>query len=423
MSVGKRRHLLFLLVLISFVLVQGQRVVVADLATHTTLPGAAIFDSNGKFMCTSNANGAFRVNDFPITIRYIGYDEKTVAEYADTVFLRESNIVLPSVTVETKKQIVLHMTAYVREYSTLSTYADTVFLFREKLVDFMLPNPGTKFDGWSLPRVLKSQSYYRFTNSSGLDSVSNRYNNHFTWSDWMGIAPEQKLPPRLATAASDTLRGKYSPAEIWQKNDGKLTVNVDVLADTTGKKWVPNLSYLLSNHSVDFEQFKLKIDYSVEPTPLGLMGYSFSIESRGRARDMFKFNRSEEPFFVSSYAEVYVLDREFITVKEAKKRGKIDLSELSIIRSPNAPDLSSDVLGLMARVDGIDHSEARMATVTIDTNNFNPQGPPPNMAERAWSMIKGMLGISRHKANRRQKKQWNEFRDAQRQRNEDYYGD
>lgn len=325
---------------------------------------------------------------------------------------------LQTVTVEKKKQTVLHMTAYVREYSTLSTYSDTVFLFREKLVDFMLPNPHAKFDGWRLPRVLKSESYYRFTNANGLDSVSNRYNNHFSWSDWMGISPAQQLPPELVEGIADTIHGKYSPAEIWMKDDNKLSVSVDVLADSAGRKWVPDLGRVLSNRSADFEQFRLKLNYLVEPSPIGLTSYAFDIQSRGRARDMFMFNRSEEPFFVTSYAEVYVLDREFITVREAKKRsGKMDLSELSIIRSPNAPALSAEVTELMARVNGIDHNDARLATVTIDTNNFNPQGPPPNMAQRAWSMIKGMLGISSYKANRREKKQWRDFREEQRRRN------
>lgn len=421
---GKTRWILILLSLVGAGCAQAQnpRIVVADSASRVTLPGASVFDGNGRFLGTSNANGIIRCaseSDFPLTVRYLGYYDNKADAGADTIFMRENAIQLSQLTVQTKKQIVLHMTAYVREYSTLSTYTDTVQLFREKLVDFMLPNPGTKFDGWTLPRVLKSQSYYRFTNAYGLDSVSNRYNNYFSWTDWMGIVPEQKLPPRLEVAASDTIRGKYSPAEIWMRNDGKLSVNVDVLADTSSRRWVPNLSHLLSNHSIDFEQFKLKFDYSLEPTPLGLTGYSFNIESRGRARDMFKFNRSEEPFFVTSYAEVYVLDREFITVKEAKRwsGGKVDLSQLAIVRSPNAPALSAEVVGLMARVDAIDHDQARLATVTIDTNNFNPQGPPPNMAQRAWSMIKGMMGISSYKANRREKQQWNEFRANQRERN------
>lgn len=407
-----------LFVFLGVIMSLGQRVVVADSATRVTLPGASFFDASGQFLGSSDANGSFRLGNCPATIRYIGYEEKAVNAPADTIYLRESNILLDAVTVEKKKRLVLHMTAYVREYSSLSTYSDTVYLFREKLVDFMLPNPGTKFDGWSLPRVLTSQSYYRFTNASGLDSVSNRYNNYFSWADWMGLAPTQQLPSNLGMCVSDTIRGKYSPAEIWQKNDNRLSINVDVLADTIGRRWVPGLTKLLRNHDADFEQLKLKLDYSVEPTPLGLMGYSFNIQSRGRARDMVSFNRQEEPFFVSSYAEVYVLDREFITVKEAKKlSGKLDYGELSIIRSPFAPELSPEVRGLMARVDNIDHDGARLATVTIDTNNFNPQGPPPNMAQRAWSMIKGMVGISDYKANRREKKQWRDFRDEQRRRN------
>ena len=61
--------------------------------------------------------------------------------------------------VESRQQKVMHMLAYVREYSTLTTYTDTVFLFREKMVDFMLnTDPKVKFQGWSYPRILKSSS-------------------------------------------------------------------------------------------------------------------------------------------------------------------------------------------------------------------------------------------------------------------------
>lgn len=71
------------------------------------------------------------------------------------------------------------MLAYVREYSTLSTYSDTVTLFREKMVDFMIvPDRKMKFRGWTSPRLLTSRSYYRFTDGEGLDSVSDRFNNH-----------------------------------------------------------------------------------------------------------------------------------------------------------------------------------------------------------------------------------------------------
>ena len=64
-----------------------------------------------------------------------------------------------------------------------------------------------------------------------------------------------------------------------------------------------------------------------------LAGYSFNIESNGRGHGMFRFNRRDEPFFVSTYAEVYVMDKEYISVKEAKKwdRRKFDAGAIEIL--------------------------------------------------------------------------------------------
>ena len=79
---------------------------------------------------------------------------------------------LPEVLVESRKNSVLHILAYLREYSTMTTYSDTVFMFREKIVDYMLPvGRKSKFHGWTKPRMLTSKSYYRFSNHNGLDSI------------------------------------------------------------------------------------------------------------------------------------------------------------------------------------------------------------------------------------------------------------
>lgn len=110
---------------------------------------------------------------------------------------RRSPTQLPEVVVESPRHRILHILAYVRECSTLSTCTDTVFLFREKMVDYMLPSKGVSFKGWSRPRILKSRSFYRFTDAGGLDSVSDNCNHHFSWSDWMGIAPSAELPSCL----------------------------------------------------------------------------------------------------------------------------------------------------------------------------------------------------------------------------------
>ncbi|MDE6287875.1 MAG: carboxypeptidase-like regulatory domain-containing protein, partial [Muribaculaceae bacterium] len=191
--------------------------VVVDSVTRLPLPSATIFDNRGTVIGITDTHGrAGRVpaSSYPITVRYLGFKETAVATPADTIFMAENPMELNEVTVQSRQQKVLHVLAYVREYSTLTSYTDTVFLFREKMVDYMLnSNPKVKFNDWRVPRILKSRSYYRFTNLAGLDSVSDNCSNHFSWADWIGIAPAPEMPARLHghEFATDTLYGRYSP--------------------------------------------------------------------------------------------------------------------------------------------------------------------------------------------------------------------
>ena len=172
---------------------------------------------------------------------------------------RRSPTQLPEVVVESPRHRILHILAYVRECSTLSTCTDTVFLFREKMVDYMLPSKGVSFKGWSRPRILKSRSFYRFTDAGGLDSVSDNCNHHFSWSDWMGIAPSAELACCLrdVECGMDTVRGKYSPSETWTRNEGRVAVDVNVLADREARRWVPGLSAFFGS-GLDFESFRVR---------------------------------------------------------------------------------------------------------------------------------------------------------------------
>ena len=60
---------------------------------------------------------------------------------------------------------------------------------------------------------------------------------------------------------------------------------------------------------------------------------------------MFMFNRVDEPFFVSTYAEVYVVDKEFITVKEAKQwdSKKLASDDIAIYEPAEAPELQEPI--------------------------------------------------------------------------------
>ena len=419
---------IFLIILIfcfaSNILGQNNYFVVADSISRLPLPNASVFNKKGNLLGICNTKGKspyISSSDFPITIRYMGFKEREI-EYLtqDTIFLKENYFELPELVVDTKQKSILHMLAYVREYSTLTTYSDTIFLFREKMVDFMLPqDKKMKYRGWNKPRILNSKSFYHFRNSEGLDSVSDECDHHFSWSDWVGVNPEMPVTEKLKKPGivSDTLYGKYSHSEIWSKNKDKFVIDINLLADTTSRRWVPGIeSYFQDN--IDFENFKVHFGYENVTgdllLPNDLTNYSFNIESVGRGHSLFRFNRPDEDYFVSTYAEVYLLDKEFISLKEAKKWEKHDFTsdEIEIFEAYEAPELQSHILSLMERVEKIDKQQIilswkedpRFRYEAKKNNNFS-------LGNRILNIIKGITGISSYKSNKKRKKEWKEFKD------------
>ncbi|MDE6327496.1 MAG: hypothetical protein K2L91_03110 [Duncaniella sp.] len=427
-----RPLLTFCLLLISTITVTGHThdIVVADKNSLTPLSGASLFDRKGHLLGICDHNGRIPGTlrpDKPVTIRCMGYEETTLKlpAYGDTIFMQEVINQLPEVVIESHSHKLLHTLAYVREYSTLSTFTDTIFLFREKMVDFMLP-PEDKphhFKGWQIPRILNSQSYYHFTNHQGLDSVSDCCNHHFSWADWVGLPPASKIPDKLINNDNSThiIRGQYSPTEVWVKNSDRLSIEVNVLADTMSRRWVPGILRFFRDN-IDFEQLRLQFNYTdvVQKTisPSDLTGYSFSIESNGRGRGLFRFNHPDESFFVSTYAEVYILDKEYITAKEARKWGKIIPSpdQFTIHEPANAPELPPAIRHLVERVNNVDKEQARLS-LSPDQRLAGRKVVRQHIGQRLLQLFKTATGISRAKMNRHLNRQWDEFRDDRKKKN------
>ena len=399
--------------------------VVADSLTHSPLPNATVYDRTGAALCMSDDLGRLpriAAQHYPLTVRYIGFNEaRVIGDYADTVFLSEAVAELPEFVVETRSRRLLHILAYVREVSTLTTYTDTVYMFREKMVDFMLrPDKSVGYAGWTNPRTLTCRSYYRFTDAAGLDSVSDASDYHFSWADWMSVPPPARLPLPLkgrTTAAADTLHAKYSAMEIWRRDADRVGLSVNVLADNAARRWVPELTPFFS-YGVEFD--RLRLDYTFDNvtadsiSPMELSRYSFAVESTGRGRTMFRFGKRDQEFFVSTEADVYIMDREYVSVGEAKKWAarRFDLDEIGIYEPMDAPPLADDVRRLMARVEGIDkdavrlgaRADTRMISKKLGRRNFR-------IGRRALLMLKGLTGISAYKGSKKRKQEWKEFRD------------
>lgn len=409
-------------------MLRASAAVVADSVSRTSLPNVSILDRRGKVIGLCDESGSvpeISPESYPLTFRFLGFKDKTVYKPGnDTIFMAEDVIELNEVEIDTRHKKLIHLLAYVREYSSISTYSDTVFLFREKMVDFILPiDKKVRFKGWRTPRVLTSKSYYHFTNSNGLDSVSDHCNLHFSWADWMGITRGTHMPRGFFKSGNmaDTIRGRYGLAEVWTKKDDRITLDVNVIADTTSRKWVPYLS-MFFREGIDYEKFKVRYEFDNivgdSISPVDLKAYSFNIESNGRGHGMFMFNREDEPFYVTTEAQVYILDREHITVKEAKKWEKLDTDEnkFAIYEAADAPELSPEILSLIARVNSVDHEQLRLGLVP-DHRLAGRFVAKQNFGNRLLQLFKDATGISRARATRKWNNNWNKFKKERIRRN------
>lgn len=311
----------------------AKKTTIVDAVSGTPLPRVSIFDRTGKMIGTADDNGilpAVSSSDFPLTLRSLGYQDVSIISLSDSVVnMNRMAFELPEVQVHTGKRPILHMVAFVREISTLSSYTDTVTLYREKWVDFMIPpdNNKKKFKGWLNPRILKSKSYYKFTDAFGLDSVSDVSNHHFSWSDWLSLPLRINQPDKISGMRDtcDSIMGKYSPAEIWERKGENVSVAVNMLADTICRRWMPRLS---NSYWKDTEFDKILINYEFAETdtfavrPRNLENLSCYVESKGRGHNMFRFNRKDEPFYVTTFSEINILEKEYVTVRDANRMEK-----------------------------------------------------------------------------------------------------
>ncbi|MCC8117835.1 MAG: hypothetical protein LIP09_03685 [Bacteroidales bacterium] len=340
----------------------------------------------------------------------------------------KDSIQLNEVVVNAKEKRMLHILAYVRDYSTLYTYTDTALLFREKWIDFMLPTSAkAHYKGWNWPRILSTESYYQFKNKDGRDSVSDKFNQHFSWSDWIGLINPVPIPQKMLNAEvlSDTIHGKYSPVQIWHKNGDHISFMTNAMVDTTSRKFIPGLSTLFRpsvnvfedegedwwnrRNSMEFDKFKLTFDFrNITSDTLSIRDLEIlycDVESRGRGRNMFQFNPYDEPFFVDTHLEIYFVDKEYIPVKEAKKWEKHNFvnEEFDILPLPEmVPPISDEIADLKNRVKSLKETDEAMTRAKIKVDRRLAGKPLDGYTNKEviLKVLKNMVGLkSKRKYN------------------------
>lgn len=380
--------------------------VVLDSGSGLPLPRVSIFDRQGRLIAVADDEGrlpALSGTSFPLTLRSLGFKDKTIRDLKDTIINMDAALyALPELQVNTGRRPVLHMIGFIREISTMNSFPDTITLYREKWVDFMIPmGKERKYKGWSIPRVLKSKSYYKFSNADGLDSVSDRSDHHFSWSDWISLPKRYNLPPTIAGLRDgrDTIMGKYSPSQIWARTDDDVAVRINALADTAALKWAPRIARFFDDNT-EFQSLILDFDYSEVDTfavkPHNLQRMALYVETKGRGHDMFRFTNRDAPFYVTTYTDLHIVSRENIKVSDARRMEKDPALALDMAIIPLAFGLRTDEAGiteLIERVNSIDHDVRRLG-MQIDRSVASmrmPDAPAYTRKDKARQTMKKVI--------------------------------
>ncbi len=114
-----------------------------DAETKTFLPLASITDRSGNVVGMTDKSGEIPLlpkERYPITFNYMGYEPLQLNKVADEdvkMILQEYE--LPEIVISPGARPLLHLTGYMRELTSVLSSSDSVTIFKESVVDFLVP--------------------------------------------------------------------------------------------------------------------------------------------------------------------------------------------------------------------------------------------------------------------------------------------
>lgn len=269
---------------------------------------------------------------------------------------------LPELVISPGARPLLHLTGYMRELTSVLSSSDSVTIFKESVVDFLVLVEKTKVKGWNKARELASKTYVRMSNSSGLDSVSNSHEYEFMlWGNRKSLIPSAaKIPDNIkgTEVTCDTVMGKYYPKIIWLKNGDVTRWYGDALANEKNhvtSPWALKLFGLTTDVTEISENFVFETPDGDFIGPSDLRQVSITIDMLAKGKLFKKTLDSSSPVNVRTYMELYLTDREFLSEEEGKSLKKeIPTIESSDILAPtNANPLHPAIMRTVERVNSL----------------------------------------------------------------------
>lgn len=348
------------ILLMTYSLMAQMRVV--DVVDKSPVSAASVFDAAGNMIGFSWSDGTLSDipgSAYPITIRCMGYESITIKLPADKDWeMTPMAYELEEVVVVPVKRNILRQTFYAREYFSLNTKTDTITFFIEHMADRFVPtSKDAKFGGNTSLRLLSSRSYGRYKISQE-DSLV--YDGNLIFPSMLTIVDlndEQVDVPDSFKESEGASRvyekkGKSGATLIMKQNGQTFTSIEDALAYKKGHTWSPWPLKLLG-YTLEVGQFYFTNTYRANDKavylPKDLLESGFVMEADGRGKHFRKMFNSETPIDIRSMVELYVVDCDYLSVKEAKEESRNKPADVRFVIPSSVPALNKATARLVER--------------------------------------------------------------------------
>ena len=311
--------------------------VVIDASVGRPVPGATLFTSKGLISTTSDSKGRYTapsVDEYPILVRALGFENLRVESPVDTIRLTPKPIELAEVTATpASDRNVIYVRAYIREYQTVIIEGDSLKSLFEGNVDYFLADEKVKgFKDSRSFRLLYNRARIE-DRKDGKKTVTEKEGVECLFSPVVNMLAEFPKPIEIPAdlrgrrAGSEADKAVWGSTRIFTKGPEGYTLTLDPLADKELHDWSPAWLKLLGMTST-FTQ--LTRTFKFGPSESGVTHIpSYCIEGFSAAtcfvssgKLIKKACHTDEPVEFLSYIEVLPYQIDFLTADEAKKLRK-----------------------------------------------------------------------------------------------------
>ncbi len=325
---------------------------IVDALDNLPVAAASVFDTAGNMIGYTSNEGVMSdipESAFPITLRCMGYEQLVIDKPEEKTWeMMPVMYELQELVVGLVERNIMKQTFYAREYFSMSTSRDTINYFVEHMLERFIPaSKDAKFSGNSSLRSLNSRIYANF-NIEGKDSTTIEKKASFpSMMALLKLDDEEILAPE-SFKNNDNHNIYEKPgisgiSMIYKQNAYSFTTVEDLLAKEEDHSISPGVLKLLGM-TMDVHQLYITHAYTINeegvylPKDLKEASYVFEANSKGKLiRSLFK---TAEPVIIRSMVEIYLVDRDYLSKKEAKEEYKNKRTGVEFIIPSSVPPLN-----------------------------------------------------------------------------------